>query len=122
MNGPNDTEYVMRNPVSYLAQLVPLCELEEAGTSSRHSHLPGNGNNKYKSGMTTEMGDVLKACTAQSYLVPLRSSRGITRASNLSSSLGRKGNPARPGDQTDATHKYWTSPGHRMDGGPADVK
>ena len=72
--------------------------------------------------MTTEMGDVLKVCTAQSYLVPLRSSRGITRASSLSSSLGRKGNPARPGDQTDATQKYWTSPGHRMDGGPADVK
>ena len=61
--------------------------------------------------MTTKVNHVPKTCSVQSYLVPLRSSRRITRMSILSSSIGRRGNPARLGDQQ--KKKSWTSPGYR---------
>lgn len=55
--------------------------------------------------MTTKVNHVPKTCSVQSYLVPLRSSRRITRMSILSSSIGKKGNPARLGDQPDNAKK-----------------
>lgn len=49
--------------------------------------------------MSMKINGVPKVCRAQSCLVPLRSSRGITEVSTLSSSIRSKVNPASPGDQ-----------------------